>query len=100
MSEEGKPDRKNMATVPVSAVHGNAVFERAVAAVGLDEGTTRWMFVSVLKTLALSPGALTLDDLGNLLPELDRRLRQLTREDQADAAMKRLYRLLFEAEPQ
>jgi hypothetical protein len=94
MSKGG--DRKDMATVPTSAVQGNPLFERAVVAVGLDDNTTRWLLVSVLKTLAVAPEKLSPDDLGNLLPEIDRRLRKLTKDDQADAAMKRLYRLLFE----
>jgi hypothetical protein len=98
MSEER--ERKDMETVPTGSVKGNALFEMAVTAVGLDDDTTRWMLVSTLKTLAVTPEKLTPDDLGNLLPEIDRRLRKLTRDDQADAAMKRLYRLLFEqAEP-
>ena len=87
--------RKDMATVPTSAVAGNPLFERAIEAIGLDDGTTRWLFVSVLKTLGITPEAMSPDDLGNLLPEIDRRLRKLVQEEQADAAMKRLYRLLF-----
>jgi hypothetical protein len=38
---------------------------------------------------------LTADELGHLLPEVDRRLRQLVPEAQADAALKRLYQVLF-----
>jgi hypothetical protein len=88
-------DRKDVATVPVSSVEGNALFEKAVQAIGLDVNTTRWLLVSVLKTLAVSPDRLTPDELGNLLPEIDRRLRKLVPDEQADGAMKRLYRLLF-----
>jgi hypothetical protein len=89
---KGKP----MPTVPVDAVKGNALFEKAVAAIGLDDTTTRWMCVSVLKTIGTRPEDLTPEELGNLLPEVDRRLRKLVQEAQADAAMKRLYRVLFE----
>jgi hypothetical protein len=88
-------DGKDLATVPTTSVTGNPLFEKAVTAVGLDDNTTRWLFVSVLKTLAVTPEKLTPDDLGNLLPEIDRRLRKLVQDDQTDAAMKRLYRLLF-----
>ena len=87
--------RKDMATVPTSAVAGNPLFEQAIEAIGLDDGSTRWLFVSVLKTLGITPEGMSHDDLGNLLPEIDRRLRKLVQEEQADAAMKRLYRLLF-----
>jgi hypothetical protein len=92
----GDRDGKPMATVPVDAAKGNALFEKAVGAIALDDATTRWLCVSVLNTIGVSPQTLTADDLGNLLPEVDRRLRKLVQEAQADAAMKRLYRVLFE----
>ena len=88
--------RKDKATVPIGGALGNALFEKAVAAIGLDDSTTRWMLASVAKTLGTTPAALSADDLGHLLPEIDRRLRQLLPEAQADAAIKRLYRVLFE----
>src|SRR5207247_2892526 len=83
-------------TVPIGAVRGNPLFEKAVAAIGLDDNTTRWLTVSVLKTIGATPDKLTPDDLGNLLPEIDRRLRKLVPDEQADAAMKPLSRVLFE----
>jgi hypothetical protein len=93
-------DSKRMPTVPIDAVKGNALFEKAVVAIGLDDATTRWLFSSVLKTLGTTAVALTPEELGNLLPEVDRRLRKLLQDAQADAAMKRLYRVLFDqAEP-
>lgn len=52
--------------------------------------------MSVLNTIGTRPQDLTPEDLGNLLPEVDRRLRKLVQEAQADAAMKRLYRVIFE----
>ncbi len=87
---------KGVRTVPIDAVKGNAIFEKAVAAIGLEETTTRWLCVSVLNTIGTTPQKLTPDELGNLLPEVDRRLRKLVQEPQADAAMKRLYRVLFD----
>ncbi len=89
-------DGKPMPTVPLDAVKGNALFEKAVAAIGLDDATTRWLCVSVLNTIGTKPQELTPDELGNLLPEVDRRLRKLLPDAQADVAMKRLYRVLFE----
>jgi hypothetical protein len=92
-------DRHNP-TVPISTAKGNALFEKAVAAVGLDDGTTRWLLVAALNTVGVGSMELSPDDLGNVLPEIDRRLRQLVQDVQADAAMKRLYHLIFElAEP-
>jgi len=90
------PRGKNMPTVPIDLVHGNALFENAVAAIGLDETTTRSLFASVLKTIGTKPLHLTPDELGNLLPEIDRRLRKLLPDAQADVAMKRLYAVLFD----
>ena len=94
MSDE--EDDKGLATVPTSSTTGNALFEKAVIAVGLDLNTTRWLMVSVLNTLGARAEKLTPDELGLLLPEIDRRLRKLVPDEQADGAMKRLYRLLFE----
>ena len=83
-------------TVQVSSEKGNPLFERAVTALGHDAAAMRWMMVAVLNTVGATPQAVTPDELGNLLPEVDRRLRKLVQEAQADAAMKRLYRVLFE----
>ena len=41
-------DGKHKATVPVGAAKGNPLFEKVVAAVKLDDNTTRWFLVSVL----------------------------------------------------
>jgi hypothetical protein len=89
-------DRKNVSTVPIGAAKGNALFEKAIAAIGLDDNTTRWLAVSVLNTIGATPVTLTPEELGNLLPEFDRRLRKLIQDAQADKAMRRLYRVLFE----
>jgi hypothetical protein len=91
-----KSGRKDMETMSMGTSRGNPLFESAVAAIGLDEGTTRWLLVAVLSTIGVSPEALTPDELGLLLPEMDRRLRLLLKEQQADAAMKRLYNVLFD----
>jgi hypothetical protein len=97
MSEQDGKDRE---TVPISGANGNALFERSVAAIGLDETAMRWLLVSVLNTVGSTPGHLTPEELGNVLPEVDRRLRKLVPDAQADAALKRLYHVLFDqAEP-
>jgi hypothetical protein len=77
-------------------VKGNALFEKAVAAIGLDDATMRWLLASVLNTIGSTPARLTPDELGGLLPEVDRRLRNLVQDTQADRALKRLYRVFFE----
>jgi hypothetical protein len=83
-------------TVRLDAVSGNALFETAVRALALDDATTRWLFVAVLNTIGATPAMLTPEELGNLLPELDRRLRKLVPEAAADAALQRLRRVLFD----
>ncbi len=90
------PDRHRLLTVPMSGTWGNALFERVVTAIGLDERTTRWLATSVLNTIGATPGTLTAEELGNLLPEFDRRLRKLVQGAQADAAVKRLFRVVVE----
>jgi hypothetical protein len=92
----GDSDPKRLATRTIDAIKGNALFEKAVKAIALDENTTRWTLVSVLNTIGSAPEKLTPEELGNLLPEVDRRLRKLVPDLQADSAMKRLYRVLFE----
>jgi hypothetical protein len=86
----GKP------TVAIGEAKGNALFGKAVAAIGLDPATTSWLLVAVLNTIGTTPAKLTPEELGNLLPEIDRRLRKLIQDEQTDAALKRLYRVLFE----
>jgi hypothetical protein len=95
MSDSGK-GRKHEHTVPMGIAEGNRLFERAVAAIGMDDGTVRWLLVSALKTVGASPKALTPDELGTMLPEVDRRLRQLVQPEQADKAMARLYQTLMD----
>jgi len=101
MGKSGKgkatvPVVKGKATVPVGAAVGNELFEKAVEAIGLDRGTMRWLFVSVLHAVGSSPEKLTPEDLGDVLPEIDRRIRQLVQSKQADDAMARLFRLMFD----
>jgi hypothetical protein len=96
MSDRNRRNRKGQATVPLDAAKGNALFEKAIAAIGLEDAPTRWLVTSVLKTIGAKPTELTPEDLGNLLPEVDRRLRKLIPDPQADLALKRLYRVLFD----
>jgi len=83
------------ATLQVDSAKGNPLFERAVAAIGHDAAAMRWLLVAALNTIGATPDAVTPDELGNMLPEVDRRLRQLILADQADEAMGRLYSCLM-----
>jgi hypothetical protein len=89
-------DRNDVVTVPIADVKGNALFEKAVAATELDDATMRWLLFSALKTIGSTPAKFTPDELGSLLPEIDRRLRKLMQDAQADLSMKRLFHVLFD----
>jgi hypothetical protein len=77
-------------TTELNTRRGNKLFERAVTALGHDATAMRWMMVSALETLGTTPVAMTPEELGVLLPEISRRLRQLLLADQADEAQARL----------
>ena len=94
MSDSARKPPPNQ-TVQVNSSKGNALFERAVLALGHDAAAMRWMLVSAVNTIGVTPEAMTPDELGNLLPEIDRRLRQLILGEQADEAMGRLYSCLM-----
>jgi hypothetical protein len=87
---------KNVETVPICYVKGNTFFEKTITVVGLDQAMMRWLLASVLNMIGSTPTSLTPDDLGILLPEIDRRLRKLVQPAQADLAMKRIFRVLVE----
>jgi hypothetical protein len=92
---KGRKPTPTPTAIPLHAAAGNELFEKAVAAIALDELTTRWLLVSVLRTIGARPQTLTPDELGVLLPEVDRRLRQLTQPEQADRGMACLRRALM-----
>ncbi len=100
MSDPDEPSarakqREGSNTSTFSILVGNPLFEAAVEAIGFDAVVTRLMLSSVLKTLGLAPDELTPDDLGILLPEIDRRLRQLAPDENVEAASKRLQHVLL-----
>ena len=74
----------------------NAIDGGGARAIGLDGMTTRWLLISVLDATGTEPSALTPDDLGTALPEIERRLRQLVQPGQADDSMARLRRILID----
>jgi hypothetical protein len=69
---------------------GNDLFQAAVKALGLDAGPTSLIMQTTLTAGGTSPMNATLDDIGMLLPEIERRVRLLAPPDVATAAMKRL----------
>ncbi len=85
-------------TVPFSkSIAGNDLFDRAV------EGQDPTLAAVLHETLSLvgsSPEELTPDQLGTVLPEVERRLRLLMQGDQARAVIMRLRRVVLGWEEQ
>jgi hypothetical protein len=90
MTDSGDRHSFDNSTTELNTRRGNKLFERAVAALGHDKTAMRWMMVSALQTIGSTPAAMTPEELGVLLPEISRRLRQLLLSDQAEEAQARL----------
>jgi hypothetical protein len=83
-------------TEPVQElILGNALFERAVAAVGFDGNMVRPLLAQIVRSVGAEPDELTPDDLGHLIPEVERRLRMAVPSDAAVQAVKGLVSLLL-----
>ncbi len=89
-------DEYNRPTLGVSTyVKGNSLFDRAIYAVGLDGTAVRHLLTDLLRPIGSSPEIMTPDELGALLPTIDKKIRQVTTPDIADTAMARLRQLLL-----
>jgi len=74
---------------------GNPLFETAVGTIGFDPDVMRRVLTSTANAIGAYPDSLTPQELGVLLPEIERRLRQLAPGDRVDDAMRALQRLLL-----
>ena len=74
---------------------GNRLFARAVTVLGLHESLGRRLVAEVLATVGSSPLAVTVDELGLLLPEIERRLLLLVPHEKAKPSLARLRRTLL-----
>ncbi len=74
---------------------GNALFEAAVCATGLDDAVARRVMTSVVNTIGTYPDELDPDELGLLLPEIERRLGPLAPAERVSGAMQALQHLLL-----
>jgi hypothetical protein len=92
--------RDPMSTGSFAVTPGNALFEAAVRAIGFDRDVVRLTLTSILNTIGAYADAMTPDELGIVLPEIDRRMRKLAPDDIVDAAMKRLQHVLLGWEEQ
>ena len=83
-------------TAPIAHfASGNRLFELAVRMLGLDATLSQRMLAEVLGAVGSSPPAATADELGLLLPEIERRLRLLAPHDVAAPALARLRQALL-----
>jgi hypothetical protein len=83
-------------TAPLAAFSGgNRLFEAAVAASGLGEAFARRTLGEAFGNLGSSECQATADELGVLLPEIERRLLLALPPETAAPAVARLRRLLL-----
>jgi hypothetical protein len=78
-----------------ASIGGNLLFERAVAALGFDELLMRRVVADALTRFGSSPFRATPQDLGMLLPEIERRLLLLAPQERAAPGLARLRRILL-----
>jgi hypothetical protein len=74
---------------------GNRLFHRAVVAIGLNEHLSKRLLGEVFAAIGSSPSEASADELGLLLPEIERRLRLLVPHETAAPALARLRRMLL-----
>jgi hypothetical protein len=83
-------------TVPiVASFGGNLLFERVVSSLGFDDSLMRRMVADALHRVGSTPTRATLQDMGLLMPELERRLLLIAPHDRAVPALRRMRRLLL-----
>ena len=78
-----------------ASIGGNLLFERVVAALGFDELLMRRVVADSLARVGSSPMRTTPQDMGMLLPEIERRLLLLAPQERAAPGLARLRRLLL-----
>ena len=83
------PRSKPTATA-LDKYHGSKIFERAAFTIGLDELLSRKLLWEASNAALVDSWKMTIDDVGLLLPEVERRLRLLAPPDEASAAFARL----------
>jgi hypothetical protein len=70
--------------------HGSKVFEKAAFTIGLDELISRKLLWEAAHASLVDSWKMTIDELGLLLPEVERRLRLIAAPEEASAAFARL----------
>ncbi len=87
------------ATTTIAAfASGNRLFESAITALRLNEAFSRRILGQVFASVGTQPDAATADELGLLLPEIERKMLLALPFETAAPAMARLRRMLLEWE--
>lgn len=94
MSKRKRPTELG-STGSFAVPRGNALFESAVMTIGFDESVMRRVLMSTAHAIGMYPESITPHELGVLLPEIERRLRQLAPAERIDDAMRALQHLLL-----
>jgi hypothetical protein len=74
---------------------GNALFDLIARSMSMDAVMARRVLADALSTIGSAPSDATLDELGALLPEVDRRLRLIMPPEMANRATARLRRAIL-----
>jgi hypothetical protein len=83
-------------TSPISIhIGGNSLFERAAFAIGLDSQPTRQLLARALQIIGSSPGGVTPDEMGSVLPFIEERLRLMVPPAIAERSIHRLRNVLL-----
>ena len=93
MPSDSKPSDGKHSRPTVSQMdkyHGSKVFEQAAFTIGLDEFVSRKVIWEAASAALMDSWKLSIDELGVLLPEIERRLRLLAPPEEAGSAFARL----------
>ncbi|MBT8493441.1 MAG: hypothetical protein KJO07_10325 [Deltaproteobacteria bacterium] len=72
------------------------VYEQAVTMMGLEDAVARLLLSNTLEAFAMDKKELSIEELGNLLPELETRFGKFLSQEETQVAMGRLRNLIFD----
>jgi hypothetical protein len=87
------------ATIPFDkAVIGNELFERVLDSVLLDH-VFSLVLLETLGIIGSSPATMSMEELTAMLPEIERRLRQIVQPERARRTLARVRTMILDYEP-
>ena len=93
--EMPKSSHESKRTLEEEIHAGNALFDLIARSMSMDAVMARRVLAESLATIGSSPKHATLEELGALLPEVDRRLRLIMPPEMAQRAFVRLRRAIL-----